>query len=96
MTVKLTELPSFTEVALSVITYDGKPRSVMNIVDDVPTTGPMVEPVDILIANPSPPSFSSRSFAIFLVTVPIPLDTTNEPAVTLSEKSALSTLPIML
>ena len=96
MTVKLTELPSFTDVALGVIVADGKPTSVMNIVDDVPTTCPVLEPTAILTANASIPSFSSRSFAIDLVTVPIPLDTINEPAVTLSEKSALSTLPIIL
>ena len=73
MTVKLTELPSFTDAALGVIVYDGKPRFVICVAGlDVVTIPPVVDPVETLTINPSVISFSSIALAATLVIVPIP------------------------
>ena len=73
MIVKLTELPSFTDAALGVIVYDGKPRFVILTRVDIPTWGPSVDQVDTITLNYSVISFTNVSLAAVFVIVPTPV-----------------------
>ena len=96
LAVKLTELPSLTVVVETPIVYDGSPKFVTNIVFDVPTIAPIVEPVEILTLKPSTNSLYKESVANVFEKEPDPFVITKDPLKDPSKKSAFEVLPTTL